>query len=171
MLWPAGRRVQIDATRFALVDGVSWAYVVLDVQTRAVLNIHVVRSLSASSAVTALQGGIDELKKLGIQEAVLVMSDGGSDFTSHEFKAACERMGSWVRAKVSQKGGMGILERVNRTLKYEFIFREEPKTKAELSALCAEFRTWYNTIRPHSTLRYGYPWARLLEVAESLKAA
>ena len=33
---------------------------------------------------------------------------------------------------------MGILERVNRTLKCEFIFREEPKTKAELSALCAD---------------------------------
>ena len=47
---------------------------------------------------------------------------------------------------------MGILERVNCTLKCEFIFREEPKTKAELSALCAEFRTWCNTVRPHTAL-------------------
>ena len=171
VLWPAGRRIQIDATRFALGDGVSWAYVVLDVETRAVLNIHVVRSLSASSAVTALRGGIDELKKLGIEEPVVVMSDGGSDFTSHEFGAACDEVGTWVRAKVSQKGGMGILERVNRTLKYEFIFRREPKSKAELGALCAEFRTWYNTVRPHSALGYDCPWAKLLEVAESLKAA
>ncbi|MFD2608583.1 integrase, partial [Deinococcus taklimakanensis] len=84
------------------------------------LNIHVVRSLSARSAVTALRGGIDELKKLGIEEPVVVMSDGGSDFTAHEFGAACDEVGTWVRAKVSQKGGMGILERVNRTLKYEF---------------------------------------------------
>lgn len=171
VLWPAGRKVQIDATRFALEDGVSWAYVVLDVETRAVLNIHVVRSLSASSAVTALRGGINELKKLGIEKPVVVMSDGGSDFTSHEFGAACDEVGTWVRAKVSQKGGMGILERVNRTLKYEFIFRREPKSKAELSALCAEFRTWYNTVRPHYALGYDCPWAKLLEVAESLKAA
>lgn len=77
VLWPAGRRIQIDATRFTLGDGVSWAYVVLDVETRAVLNIHVVRSFSASSAVTALRGGIDELKKLGIEEPLVVMSDGG----------------------------------------------------------------------------------------------
>lgn len=56
VFWPEGRRIQIDATRFALSDGVCWAYVVLDVETRAVLNIHVVRSLSASSAVMALQG-------------------------------------------------------------------------------------------------------------------
>lgn len=94
VLWPAGRRVQIDATRFALTDGVSWAYVVLDVEIRAVLNIHVVRSLSASSAVTALLGGIDELRKLGIEEAVLVMSDGGSDFTSRDFHAACKQEGT-----------------------------------------------------------------------------
>ena len=85
--------------------------------------------------------------------------------------AACSEVGIWVRAKVSQQGGMGILERVNRTLKYEFIFREEPQKKAELSALCAQFRTWYNTVRPHSVLGYSYPWVKLLEVAESLKAA
>lgn len=149
----------------------SWAYVVLDVETRAVLNIHVVRSLSASSAATALRGGAKELKKLGVEESLVVMSDGGSDFTSHEFKAACDEVGTWVRVKVSQRGGMCILERVNRTLKYEFIFREEPQMKAELSALCAEFRTWYNTVRPHSALGYSCPWAKLLEVAESLKAA
>ena len=70
----------------------SWAYVVLDVETRAVLNIHVVRSLSASSAVNALRGGVEELKKLGIEESLVVMSDGGSDFTSHEFKAACDEV-------------------------------------------------------------------------------
>ncbi|MFD2609281.1 integrase core domain-containing protein [Deinococcus taklimakanensis] len=44
----------------------------------------------------------------------------------------------------------------------------EPNTKAELSALCAEFRTWYHTVRPHSALGYDCPWANLLEVAESL---
>ena len=73
--------------------------------------------------------------------------------------------------ELSQQGVMGILERVNRTLKYEFISREEPRTKAELSALCAEFRNWYNTVRPHSASEYDCPWAKLLEVAESLNAA
>ena len=29
--WPAGRRVQIDATRLSLADGVCWVYHVLDV--------------------------------------------------------------------------------------------------------------------------------------------
>lgn len=130
-LWPAGRRVQMDATRFSLGDGVCWAYLLLDVETRCLLHIHVVRSLSASSAVTALRTGLQVLHDLGIQEEVLVMTDGGSDFTSAAFQAACQEVGSWVRAKVSQKGGMGILERTNRTLKYEFVFREDFETMQE----------------------------------------
>lgn len=171
MLWPEGRRVQIDATRFSLGDGVCWAYVVLDVPSRAVLNVSVVRSLSSCSAVSALQDGVAVLRELGIDEPLVVMSDGGSDFTSHGFQAACGQLGCWVRARVSQPGGMGILERVNRTLKHEFVFREEVNTKAELSACCVQFRDWYNTARLHSALGYSRPWAKLLEAAKSRNAA
>ena len=64
-LWPAGRRIQVDATRFSLGDGVCWAYLVLDVETRTLLHTHVVRSLSASSAVTALHTGLKVLRDPG----------------------------------------------------------------------------------------------------------
>lgn len=170
-LWPAGRRVQIDATRFRLGDGVCWAYLVLDVETRCLLHIHVVRSLSASSAVTALHTGLQVLRDLGIQTEVLVMTDGGSDFTSAAFQATCQEVGSWVRAKVSQKGGMGILERTNRTLKYEFVFREDFAAMQALQTGVTAFRTWYNHVRLHSALGYVCPWAKLLETAKSRNAA
>lgn len=170
-LWPAGRRVQVDATRFSLGDGVCWAYLVLDVETRCLLHIHVVRSLSASSAVTALHTGLKVLRDLGIQEEVLVMTDGGSDFTSAAFQDACQEVGSWVRAKVSQKGGMGILERTNRTLKYEFVFREDFAGMQELREGTVRFRDWYNQVRLHSALGYACPWAKLLETAKSRNAA
>lgn len=170
-LWPAGRRVQVDATRFSLGDGVCWAYLVLDVQTRGLLHLHVVRSLSASSAVTALHTGLRVLRDLGLQEEVLVMTDGGSDFTSAAFQAACQKVGSWMRAKVSQQGGMGILERTNRTLKYEFVFRADFTSMQELQAGVTTFRTWYNHVRLHSALGYACPWARLLETAKSRIAA
>lgn len=130
-LWPAGRRVQVDATRFSFGDGVCWAYLVLDVETRSLLHVHVVRSLSASSAVSALQTGLETLRALGIGEDVLVMTDGGSDFTSGIFQQTCQRAGTWVRARVSQRGGMGILERAHRTLKDEFVFRQDFTTMQE----------------------------------------
>jgi len=170
-LWPAGRRVQVDATRFSLGDGVCWAYLVLDVETRTLLHVSVVRSLSASSAVTALQTGLRVLRDLGIREQALVMTDGGSDFTSGVFQDACREAGSWVRARVSPKGGMGILERTNRTLKYEFVFREDFATMQELRDGVESFRDWYNHVRLHSALGYACPWAKLLEAAKSRNAA
>lgn len=170
-LWPAGRRIQVDATRFSLGDGVCWAYLVLDVETRTLLHVHVVRSLSASSAVTALHTGLKVLRDLGLREQVLVMTDGGSDFTSAAFQAACREAGGWVRARVSQKGGMGILERTNRTLKYEFVFREDFASMQELRDGVDSFRDWYNHVRLHSALGYVCPWAKLLVTAKSRNAA
>jgi putative transposase len=171
LLWPEGRRVQIDATRFSLADGVAWVYVVLDVQSRAVLHLEVVRNLSACSAVTALQAGFQLLHRHGVKESIVVMSDGGSDFTSQTFRQACEEVGSWIRTKVSQRGGMGILERVNRNLKYEWIFRQEVRSITELRVQCAQFQHWYNTERLHSALGYAYPWDKLVASARSLFAA
>ncbi len=52
--WPAGRRVQIDATRLSLSDGVCWVYHVLDVQSRVVLASKAVRSLSMHLAKSHL---------------------------------------------------------------------------------------------------------------------
>ena len=170
-LWPEGRRVQIDATRFSFQDGVSWVYVVLDVESRAVLHLEVVRNLSASSAVVALHSGVAVLRDLGIAAKIVVMSDGGSDFTSQAFQQACLEVGCWVRAKVSQRGGMGILERVNRTLKYEWVFRYEVGSIGELRAQCTEFQDWYNHRRRHSVLGYAYPWDKLLASAKTLFAA
>ena len=170
-LWPAGRRIQMDATRFTLADGVCWAYLVLDAETRAILHIHVIRSLSALSAVTALRAGVATLRAQGIHDEVLIMTDGGSDFTSGVFQDACQALGGWIRANVSQRGGMGVLERTNRTLNYEFVFREEFHSIRELRDGADRFLDWYNHIRLHSALDYACPWAKLLETAKARNAA
>lgn len=168
--WPPGRRVQIDATRLSLPDGVCWVYIVLDVPSRAALAVKVVRSLSMHLAREALLEGVRVLRSLGIREAILVMSDGGSDFTSELFQAECRSLGSWVRAKVSQRGGLGILERANRTFKHEFAFREELRSLAGVREVCSKFQGWYNRERRHTAIGYVTPWSKLLESAEALLA-
>lgn len=60
---------------------------------------------------------------------------------------------------------MGILERANRTLKWDFIFWEEATTMAELAALDAEFERWYNHERIYSAIGYQTSWQKLLEDA------
>lgn len=75
--WPEGRRVQIDATRLSLPDGVCWIYFVLDVASRVVLTSRVVRSLSMHLAKLTLDEAIAVLRAHGHHEAILVQSDGG----------------------------------------------------------------------------------------------
>jgi transposase InsO family protein len=176
--WPAGRRVQIDATRLSLADGVCWVYHVLDVQSRVVLASKAVRGLSMQLAKAVLDEGVAVLRSLGIYSSVLVQSDtrvaghfGGSDFTGEVFQNACLRYGSWVRCKVSQRGGMGVLERLNRTYKYAFAFRHDWKSLTEVQAALPDFHRWYNRERRHSALSYGTPWATLIGAANPRIAA
>ncbi len=169
--WPVGRRLQIDATRLSLADGVCWVYHVLDVESRVVLASKAVRSLSMQLAKAALDEGVAVLRSLGIHGTVLVQSDGGSDFTGEVFQQACLKHGSWVRCKVSQKGGMGVLERLNRTYKYAFAFRHDWKSLAEVQTALPDFHRWSNQQRRHSALGYCTPWATLMIAANPRIAA
>ena len=169
--WPVGRRLQIDATRLSLADGACWVYHVLDVESRVVLASKAVRSLSMQLAKAALDEAVAVLRSLGIHGSVLVQSDGGSDFTGEVFQNACLRYGAWVRCKVSQKGGMGILERLNRTYKYAFTFRHDWHSLAEVQAALPAFHRWYNRERLHSALNYLTPWATLTGAANPRIAA
>jgi putative transposase len=81
---PPGRRVQIDATRLTLGGGVTWVYMVEDVASRACLAVSVGRRLSHKRAAQALQEGHRALQQGGITAALVVQSDGGS-----EFRASC----------------------------------------------------------------------------------
>lgn len=163
---PPGRRVQIDATRFALGDGVAWKYLVLDVTSRACLGVQTVRALTKEAAAQILCTAQSVLEQLGLGEPLVVQSDAGSDFTSAHFQNTCTALGgSWHRCRVNEKGGMGILERANRTLKWDFVFWQEPTTIAELAALDADFKHWYNLERMHSAIGYRTPWQKLQEDA------
>lgn len=163
---PPGRRVQIDATRFALDAGVAWKYVVIDAHSRARLTVQTVRALTKEATATALRAAQRVLIVLGITEPLVVQSDAGSDFTSAHFQATCTALeASWHRCRVNETGGVGTLERANRTLKWDFVLWQEPTTLAELAALDAEFKRWYNHERMHSTIGYRTPWEKLQEDA------
>lgn len=163
---PPGRRVQIDATRFALSDGVAWKYLVLDVTSRACLAVQTVRALTKEAAAQILCTAQRTLEHLGLAEPLVIQSDAGSDFTSAHFQNTCIALGgSWHRCRVNEKGGMGILERANRTLKWDFVFWQQPQTYAELTALDPDFTRWYNCQRIHSAIAYQTPWQKLQQDA------
>lgn len=100
---------------------------------------------------------------LGLAGPRCIQSDAGSDFTSGHFQQVCQALGQWVRCRVAQPGGMGLLERLNRTFKQEFIFRHEVNTLADLKALLPAFQRWYHEQRLHSHLAYRTPAAVLAQ--------
>ncbi len=159
--YPPGRRLQIDATQVQLRTGKAWLYLVEDVPSRALLAIRAVHSLSKEMAREVLGEAVGALRELGIDEPLVIQSDGGSDFTSELFQDYCDDIGCWIRSKVNQKGGMGIIERLNRTLKYEWLFRHEYRTLFELQTLADSFKDWYNHERRHSSLAYQSPCSHL----------
>lgn len=165
--YPPGRRLQIDATQVKLETGKTWLYLVEDVPSRALLAIRAVHRLAKESAREVLAEAVGVLRKLAIAEPLVIQSDGGSDFTSQLFQDYCRKVGCWIRSKVNQKGGMGILERLNRSLKYEWLFRHEYCTLFELQALAEGFKAWYNHERRHSSLAYQTPWRHLTKNNEA----
>lgn len=168
---PAGRKLQIDATRFELSDGIAWKYVVEDVASRACLALHTVKRLSKEAAATALLKAKLKLDQLGINENLIIQSDGGTDFSSQYFQDCCLSLAaSWHRCRVSEKGGMGILERLNRTLKWDFVYWHQPDSLEELRTLDQDFEYWYNQERMHSSINYQTPWQKLLLDARLSKA-
>ena len=161
--WPQGRQLQIDATRFRLDDGVAWVYLVEDVKTRQCVAASAAATLSQECAADTLWAGHQRLTDLGLTGSRLIQSDAGSDFTSGHFQQVCRSIGQWVRCRVAQVGGMGILERLNRTFKHEFVFRQEVNTLTDLAALLSPFQRWYNEQRLHSRLGYRTPAAILAQ--------
>ncbi|UQN09091.1 integrase core domain-containing protein [Deinococcus sp. QL22] len=169
--WPEGRRVQIDATRLSFPDGVCWIYFVLGVLSRVVLASRVVRSRSMHLAKLTLDEPVAVLRAEGHAETILVQGDGGSDFASEVFQQGCLKYGLWVRSKVSQPGGTGILERLNRTYKYQFAFRHDWQCLAEVRAARPEVHRWYNHQRRVTALDYATPWSTFTSSAKARNAA
>jgi putative transposase len=61
-----------------------------------------------------------------------------------------------------------LLERLNRTFKYDSVFRDEIETSGQLHAHLPEFQHWYNEERLHSSVGYQPPLQALLQEVAAL---
>jgi transposase InsO family protein len=83
-----------------------------------------------------------------------IISDQGGVFIGDVF---AELMGTYEIlhrfGAIGRHGSIAVTERVNKTLKYEWLKRVTLiKDIDHLTELCSEFETWYNSWRPHMTL-------------------
>lgn len=155
----------MDATQVVYGQQKAWFYVVEDIASRSCLSIKPVKQLCKLVAATTLKEAQQRLRQHGITDPLVIQTDGGSDFTSEHFQTTCKTLGSWHRSSIRQTQGMAILERLNKTFKYDFFFRQECDTFEQLTPLSISFKRWYNHDRIHSAIGYLTPWQKLKQDA------
>jgi putative transposase len=153
----------MDATQVVYGQEKAWFYLVKDISSRTCLSIQPVKHLCQFAAARTLRAAQQVLRKQGITDPLVIQTDGGSDFTSDHFQTTCRTLGSWHRSSIKQTGGMALLERLNKTFKYDFYFRQECDAFEQLNPLAKAFKHWYNHDRIHSAIGYATPWQKLKE--------
>jgi transposase InsO family protein len=83
-----------------------------------------------------------------------IISDHAKVFTGEVFAELLKTYNIKPRlGAIGKQGSIAVTERVNKTLKYEWIKRTAfIKGIDHLTELCKEFAIWYNSWRPHMTL-------------------
>ena len=151
-----------DMTKVMIKD-FGWVYcvVVLDWFTKKIVG-HCVDSHSKTNHwLEALHQACDTQFPQGIlkkEHNLYLVSDNGSQPTSHKFMQACSVMEiQQIFASYNNPKGNADTERLMRTIKEDFVW---PGDFSSLEDFAEQFKQWveeYNTDYPHSSLNYLTP--------------
>lgn len=167
---------QTDFTRIEIASGSAWwISPLVDYATKIVLAAPVSSRIAARDALTALQAAITEAERLlghsllqdcvdpdtGELHPVIVVTDIGPAYKLTDFARfiAGRPELRHVRTRHYAPQTNGVVERFNASLKYEHLYRLEIGDGQALVDEVDDYRTTYNTIRPHESV----DWARPLD--------
>jgi putative transposase len=157
----------LDTTYIRMRKGFVYLTAIVDVFSRRILAHRTAITLEAIHAVEALQ---EAFNRFGTPD--IVNTDQGSQFTAQEFvdlvlssgaKLSMDGRGAW-RDNV-------FVERVWRSVKYERVYLRAYETVREARQDIAEYITWYNTDRGHSSLQDKTPEQTWLAGLPAIKEA
>ena len=142
-----------DITYIPMRKGFFYLVAIMDWYSRKVLSWRFSNSMDTSFCCEALSEAIE---KYGAPE--IFNTDQGSQFTSIEFtnilidngiKISMDGKGRWMDNV--------FIERLWRSLKYECVYLHAFETGREASKMIADWISFYNTSRPHSTFNGQTP--------------
>jgi transposase InsO family protein len=126
---------------------------IVDEFTRWYLAIDVSRKLTSEDVLERLS---DLFERLGVPDHI--RSDNGSEFTAKQVREWLERVGvKTLHIEPGSPWENGYIESFNGKLRDELLAREVLDKLLEAKVLIERWRKVYNTVRPHSSLRYGPP--------------
>jgi len=138
----------LDTTYIAMARGFVYLTAVVDVFSRRVLAHKVAITLEACHAKETIE---QAMAKYGLPE--IVNTDQGSQFTAIEFTEAV--LGPKCKLSMDGKGAWRdnvFVERLWRSVKYERVYLKAYDSVSAARADIADYLTWYNAHRAHSSL-------------------
>lgn len=170
---------QTDVTEFETSGHGTWRIlVVVDYATKVCLAAAITGTSAARDAIESLELAIAEAERLlggpladdcvdavsGDPVPLTIVSDNGPAFKSADFTRFVARRPELrhVRTRHHAPETNGVVERFNRSLKYEHLYREEIPDVIALRDEVEAYRELYNWVRPHESLGQLPPMARYL---------
>lgn len=144
---------QIDITYLRTDHGFVYMNALIDVYSRCVVGWTLSNTLDADNCIRTLEKAIDEH---GVPD--MINSDQGSQFTGGEWIETLQSRG--ILISMSGRGRSNDnahIERLWRTLKYEWTLINGARTVTDYKKLLPQFVHWYNHARPHQSLNYQTP--------------
>lgn len=136
---------QIGRTRYEI-------YVCLDAYSRWIPHLMVSMDRTATSTVKFYERALEE----GMPKAL--HTDNGKEFDNRNCLAYLgEREVFWRHGPSYTPEAQGLVERLVKTLKEEWLMWKDPADIFELQQSLDDFRLWYNQLRDHSALGYQFP--------------
>ena len=166
---------QLDFTEFETAAGGTWRLAgCRDYWSKYELGWHVSPTANQHDAITAVELALAEAARLAgrplielatrdpdgnVVPVVTIVTDNGGPFRAFRFEAfiATHPELRHVRTRVRTPGQNGSRERGFGTLKYERLLLEEIDDVLDLVSHAEDYRTGYNTIRPHEALSWNRP--------------
>lgn len=142
-----------DITYIPVDTGYLYLVAIIDLYSRFVLSWQLSNSLESSFCIEALEQAFCHGNPL------IVNSDQGVQFTSHEYVNLLRRKG--IEISMSGKGRCWdniFVERFWRSLKYEEVYLNHYDSSEEAYESIGSYIQLYNNKRPHSSLNYRTPW-------------
>ena len=142
---------QSDITYFLIGGSHYYAVFIIDVYTKRIVGYQVSDHMRATANVKALQMALNKHPSPKIHH-----SDRGGQYIYKDYINLLNKQGSHISMALSAQDN-AYAERINRTIKEEYIDHWKPKTFSELKRFVKRAVIQYNNIRPHNNLKKMSP--------------
>jgi len=142
---------QSDITYIPVGGKHYYAVFIIDVYTKKIVGYQVSDHMRATANVQALQMALSKHPPAEVHH-----SDRGSQYIYKDYISLLKKQGSQISMALSAQDN-AYAERINRTIKEEYIDHWKPKTFSELKRFVKKAVIQYNVRRPHNNLEKRSP--------------